>query len=495
MKDLTELSFTELDSLYADGKATPVDVVEAHLGLIARRDGVVKSFLHVFGDRAMERAKVLAEEGSDGRPLYGVPIAVKDNICTRGLPTSCASRILEGYRPPYDATVVERLEEAGAVIIGKTNLDEFAMGSSTENSAFGATRNPWNPDCAPGGSSGGSAAAVAAGLVPAALGSDTGGSIRQPAAFCGVVGLKGTYGRVSRYGLVAFASSLDQIGPFTRNIEDCARLMEVIGGQDPHDATSIPGPTPPLIAGLEAGVEGLGVAIPKGTEKWEIDNDVRRSFSETVELLKDAGADIREVDLPDVDASIACYYILANAEASSNLARYDGVKYGLRKDAEDLVDMYERTRGEGFGEEVKRRILLGTYVLSSGYYDAYYTKAQQVKALICDGFEAIFKKSDLIVLPTTPTAAFRIGEKIDDPIAMYLSDIFTTPANIAGLPAISIPSGMSAEGLPVGMQLMAAAGNEQALLTAARFLERRYRFSEKHSPDFARLEGGGRDGK
>jgi aspartyl-tRNA(Asn)/glutamyl-tRNA(Gln) amidotransferase subunit A len=495
MKDLTELSITELDSEYASGRASPVDVVEAYLDLIDRRDGIVRAFLHLFRDRALERAAALAAEGSNGRPLYGVPVAVKDNICTRGLPTSCASRILEDYRPPYDATVVERLEEAGAVIIGKTNLDEFAMGSSTENSAFGATRNPWNPDCAPGGSSGGSAAAVAAGLVPVALGSDTGGSIRQPAAFCGVAGLKGTYGRVSRYGLVAFASSLDQIGPFTRNIEDCARVMEVIAGHDVHDATSIPGPPPPLIAGLEAGVQGLKVAIPGGTEKWDIGEGIRRSFAETVDILKRAGADITEVDLPDVDASIACYYILANAEASSNLARYDGVKYGSRKEAENLVDMYERTRGEGFGEEVKRRILLGTYVLSAGYYDAYYTKAQQVKALICDGFEAIFKGSDLIVLPTTPTAAFRIGEKIDDPIAMYLSDIFTTQANIAGLPAISIPSGLSDDALPIGMQLMAAAGNEQVLLSAARFLERRYSFAEKHRPDFRRLEGGERDGK
>ncbi len=495
MKDLTELSIAELDRAYASGRASPVDVVEAYLDLIDRRDEVVRSFLHIFGDRALERASALAAEGSNGRPLYGVPVAVKDNICMRGLPTSCASRILEGYRPPYDATVVERLEEAGAVIIGKTNLDEFAMGSSTENSAFGATRNPWNPDCAPGGSSGGSAAAVAAGLVPVALGSDTGGSIRQPAAFCGVAGLKGTYGRVSRYGLVAFASSLDQIGPFTRNIEDCARVMEVIAGHDPHDATSITGSPPPLIAGLESGVRGLKVAIPKGTEKWEIGEDVRKSFDETVDILKGSEADISEVDLPDVDASIACYYILANAEASSNLARYDGVKYGLRKDVKNLVGMYEQTRGEGFGEEVKRRILLGTYVLSSGYYDAYYTKAQQVKALICDGFEAIFKGSDLIVLPTTPTAAFRIGEKIDDPIAMYLSDIFTTPANIAGLPAISIPSGVSDDGLPIGMQLMAAAGNEQVLLLAARFLEKRYGFCEKHQPDFGRLEGGERDGK
>ena len=365
------------------------------------------------------------------------------------------------------------------------------MGSSTENSAYQVTRNPWRLDRAPGGSSGGSAAAVAAGLVPVALGSDTGGSIRQPAAFCGVVGLKGTYGRVSRYGLVAFASSLDQIGPITRTVEDCAAVMNVIGGHDPRDATSIPGPPPDLAAELDGGVTGLRIAIPSKLEEWDLDPSVRGAVREACEALGEAGIEPERIDLPDLDASIACYYVLANAEASSNLARYDGVKYGLRVPSDSLVAMYERTRGGGFGEEVKRRILLGTYVLSSGYYDAYYAKAQQVKAKICDEFARIFERYDLILLPTTPTPAFGIGEKVDDPIAMYLSDIFTTPANIAGLPAVSIPAGLSDEGLPVGLQLMAGAGKEGALMRGAGFLERIFRFNERYSPEADHLEGGG----
>jgi aspartyl-tRNA(Asn)/glutamyl-tRNA(Gln) amidotransferase subunit A len=492
MMDPTTLSIAELKTAYASGSITPVGVVEAYLEAIERRNGTVRAYLHVFRDRAIDRAVSLEGEGPMGRPLYGVPVAVKDNICTRGMPTSCASRILEGYLPPYDATVVERLNEAGAVVIGKTNLDEFAMGSSTENSAFGVTKNPWSVDRVPGGSSGGSAAAVAAGMAPIALGSDTGGSIRQPAAFCGTVGLKGTYGRVSRNGLVAFASSLDQIGPIARDVEDCAIVMEVISGHDPHDATSIPGSSPALRRGFEDGVNGMKIAIPSGLGEWDIADPVRAATREAIEAV---GAGCEEVELPDVDASIACYYILANAEASSNLARYDGVKYGLRESADSLVEMYERTRGKGFGEEVKRRILLGTYVLSSGYYDAYYSKAQQVKALICDEFEKIFDRYDLILLPTTPTPAFRIGEKVDDPIAMYLSDIFTTPANIAGLPAISIPAALSEDGLPVGMQLIAGAGQESKLLRGARYLEKAFRFRERFTPALEALEGGGRDGR
>jgi aspartyl-tRNA(Asn)/glutamyl-tRNA(Gln) amidotransferase subunit A len=495
MKDLTNLSIEALKDAYESGAARPPEVVEAYLDAINRRDGTVKAFLHVLRDRAIDRAATLEREGPRGRPLYGVPIAVKDNICTRGVPTTCASRILEGYLPPYDATVVERLHEAGAVIVGKTNLDEFAMGSSTENSAFAVTRNPWNIDCAPGGSSGGSAAAVAAGMTPVALGSDTGGSIRQPAAFCGVVGLKGTYGMVSRYGLVAFASSLDQIGPITRNVEDCATVMEVISGRDPHDATTIPAEPPALLTELERGIGDLKIGIPAGLADWDLDVSVRAVMNEGIEALEAGGAGSDEIDLPDVDASIACYYILANAEASSNLARYDGVKYGLRGKSLSLVEMYERTRGRGFGEEVKRRILLGTYVLSSGYYDAYYTKAQQVKAMICHEFEKIFSRCDLILLPTTPTPAFRIGEKIDDPIAMYVSDIFTTPANIAGLPAVSVPAGVSSDGLPIGMQLIAGVGRESKLLRGARSLEKIFRFRERFSVDTERLEGGGRHGR
>ena len=490
MIDLTELSIRGLQDELENGRVKPTDIVGSYLEKIERRDGAVKAFLEVFGSEAMERATALEREGRRNRPLYGVPVAVKDNICTRGFPTTCASRILENYRPPYDATVVERLIDAGAVVMGKTNLDEFAMGSSTENSAYGATRNPWNLECAPGGSSGGSAAAVAARLTPVALGSDTGGSIRQPAAFCGVVGLKGTYGRVSRYGLVAFASSLDQIGPITRTVEDCAAVMEVIAGHDPNDATSIPGPQPALVEESALGISDLRVAIPSRMGEWDLESSVRVTTEGAVEALKEAGLRPETVDLPDVDASIACYYVLANAEASSNLARYDGVRYGLRVPSDSLDAMYERTRGSGFGEEVKRRILLGTYVLSSGYYEAYYTKAQQVKAKICDEFARIFERYDLIVLPTTPTPAFRIGEKVDDPIAMYLSDIFTTPANIAGLPAISIPAGLSGKGLPVGLQLIAGAGRESALLRGAGFLERVLRFNERFAPAAGPLEGG-----
>lgn len=490
MPDLTELSIRELQDELSGGRTKPTEVVGSYLEKIDRMEGSVQAFLAVFRSEAMERAKSLEKEGRRDRPLYGVPVAVKDNICTRGYHTTCASRILEGYRPPYDATVVERMLDAGAVVIGKTNLDEFAMGSSTENSAYQVTRNPWNLDCAPGGSSGGSAAAVAARLAHVALGSDTGGSIRQPAAFCGVVGLKGTYGRVSRYGLVAFASSLDQIGPITRTVEDCAAVMEVIAGHDPHDATSIPGSPPSLASESVSGVSGLRVAIPSKLEEWDLDPSVRETTVGAIEALREAGIEPERIELPDLDASIACYYVLANAEASSNLARYDGVKYGFRAPTDSLVSMYERTRGEGFGEEVKRRILLGTYVLSSGYYEAYYSKAQQVKAKICDEFARIFERYDFILLPTTPTPAFRIGEKVDDPIAMYLSDIFTTPANIAGLPAVSIPAGLSGDGLPVGVQLLAGAGGEPALMEGARYLEGIFRFNERFSPQTEPLEGG-----
>ena len=494
MRDLVQYSISELAGLYRLREVTVREVVLAYLASIEAREPRVRAFLQVFSEQALEDASRLDAKGCDGKPLFGIPIAIKDNLCTRGTATTCASRILEGYRPPYDATVVERLRSAGSVILGKTNLDEFAMGSSCENSAFQVTTNPWNEAYAPGGSSGGSAAAVAADMALVSLGSDTGGSIRQPASLCGVVGLKGTYGRVSRYGLVAFASSLDQIGPFARDVRDCAVVMEVIAGHDRRDSTTIHAPAPHLLRELDKGFEGLRVAVSADMEKWEMDASVREIAMRTVDDLSRDAARPERVSLPGMETSIATYYILANAEASSNLARYDGVRYGLRSSSDSLIDMYERTRGEGFGEEVKRRILLGTYVLSAGYYDAYYAKALRVKALICAQFEELFKTCDLILLPTSPTPAFKLGERLDDPIAMYLSDIFTTPANIAGLPAISIPAGLSPDGLPIGMQLIAGWGQEAKLMRGAYGLERMYRFRERFSvgPDGGRGRRGGR---
>ena len=491
MSDLLGYSIPELQRLYRGRKASVREVIQSYLDSIAAREPRIKAFLQVFESSALEEAAALDAKGHDGRPLYGVPVAIKDNLCTRGIPTTCASKILEGYRPPYNATVVDRLRAAGAVIVGKTNLDEFAMGSSCENSAYQITRNPWNEERAPGGSSGGSAAAVAADMALASLGSDTGGSIRQPASLCGVVGLKGTYGRVSRYGLVAFASSLDQIGPFARDVRDCALVMEAIAGHDERDATTIPEPSPDLHGDLETGFEGLKVAFPSELGTWEMDAAVRAIAESTIDELRRSSVPVSGVTLPGMETSIATYYILANAEASSNLARYDGVKYGFRASPKSLADMYDETRGEGFGEEVKRRIMLGTYVLSSGYYDAYYSKAQQVKALICGQFEELFKKHDLVFLPTSPTPAFKLGERLDDPIAMYLSDIFTTPANIAGLPAISIPAGISPEGLPIGMQLVAGWGQESKLMRGAFGLEKLYRFRERFAAGAGRI--GGRD--
>lgn len=476
--DLNTLSISELKDLYRKGEIIPADTVETCLKVISDKDPATGAFLRTFPQMARKRAVQLEKEPNRDLPLYGVPVAVKDNICTRGLETTAGSRILEGYVPPYNATVVDRLTRAGAIIVGKTNLDEFAMGSSTENSAYRNTTNPWNRLYAPGGSSGGSAAAVAASMVPVALGSDTGGSIRQPASLCGIAGMKGTYGRVSRYGLIAFASSLDQIGPMTRNVRDTAITMGVIAGRDPHDATTIPQRPEDYERELEKGASGLKIAVPEGLDRYEIEPELKKILKDAEEGLKSDGMDITEVTMPDLDASIACYYILANAEASSNLARYDGVKYGLRAESDTLDRMYRRTRGEGFGDEVKRRILLGTYVLSAGYYDAYYNKAQEVRGMICSIFEEIFSECDLVMLPTTPGGAFRIGEKIDDPIQMYLSDIFTTPVNIAGLPGISIPAGLNHEGMPLGVQLIAGYGQEGKLLRGAAYLEEMFGFDE-----------------
>jgi aspartyl-tRNA(Asn)/glutamyl-tRNA(Gln) amidotransferase subunit A len=469
MSDLADLGLRQFADGLRRGDFTSEQVTRAALERIGRLEPAVHAYLRVDGEGALEAAR-RADRGTgdlERRPaLWGAPIALKDNLCTRGVPTTCASRILERFVPPYDATVVAKLREAGAVFLGKTNLDEFAMGSSTENSAFGATRNPWDPATIPGGSSGGSAAAVAAGECLAALGSDTGGSIRQPAACCGVSGLKPTYGLVSRYGLVAFASSLDQIGPMARSVEDCALLLEAIAGHDPLDSTSVPGPVPPYAAALGDGrLEGVRVGVVREFFAAGLDADVERAVREAVRALEGAGARVREVSLPHGKHSVAVYYILATAEASSNLARYDGVKYGHRAaGARDLIEQYRRTRTEGFGPEVRRRIMLGTYALSSGYYDAYYRKAQQVRTLILNDFAAAFRDVDVLAGPTAPTAAFRIGEKSDDPLQMYLSDIFTISVNLAGVPGLSVPCGFTAAGLPVGLQLIGPAFGEQTLL-------------------------------
>ena len=456
------------------GRLTARQVVEESLARIAVREGTVHAFNAVLADEARAAADALdvrLARGEDPGPLAGVPIALKDNLCTRGIPTTCGSRILEGWRPPYDATVVERVVAAGAIVVGKTNLDEFAMGSSTENSAFGPTRNPRDPARVPGGSSGGSAAAVAAGFVPLALGSDTGGSIRQPAAFCGVVGVKPTYGLVSRYGLVAFASSLDQIGPFAATVADAALLLEVVAGHDPMDSTSIGRPVPPLVGRLGDGVEGLRVGVVRELLDG-VDADVDRRVREAADALADAGAKVEEASVPAAVYGLSAYYLIAPAEASSNLARYDGVRYGLRVDGPDVATMNAATRGAGFGAEVKRRIMLGTYALSAGYYDAYYGQAQRVRTLIIRDFEAAYGRFDVLLSPTAPTTAFAFGAKTGNPLAMYLSDVCTIPSNLAGHPALTVPYGAGDDGLPVGVQVMAPALGETVMFQVAAALER-----------------------
>lgn len=451
----------------------PSELTEAVLGRIRETEGKIRAFLHIDEEAALRRAQELDELAGVGEPrglLFGVPGAVKDNLCTEGVRTTCASRILANYVPPYTATAVRKLQDHQAVLVGKTNMDEFAMGSSTENSAFQKTANPWDLERVPGGSSGGSAAAVAAGQVPFALGSDTGGSIRQPAAFCGVVGLKPTYGRVSRYGLVAFASSLDQIGPITRTVEDAALVLQAIAGHDPLDSTSVPEAVPDWAASLTGEVKGLRLAVPKEYVGEGTDPGVADAVRKAVDTLERLGAEVEEVSLPHTKYAVATYYLIAPAEASSNLARYDGVRYGVRVEGDNLIDMYRRTRSEGFGPEVKRRIMLGTYALSSGYYDAYYLRAQKVRTLIRRDFDAVFEKFDAIVAPTAPTTAFRFGEKISDPLTMYLNDVLTIPVNLAGLPAISVPCGL-ADGLPVGLQVIGKAFDEATVLRVAHAYE------------------------
>jgi aspartyl-tRNA(Asn)/glutamyl-tRNA(Gln) amidotransferase subunit A len=451
-----------------------VEILRGCLDRIERVDGRVKAFLSCDASDALAQAEAADRALAGGithreQPLLGVPVGIKDLIAVRGQPLGCASRILEGFIAPYDATVVERLKAAGAVVFGRLNMDEFAMGSSTENSAYQQTANPWDAGRIPGGSSGGSAASVAAGEVPAALGSDTGGSIRQPAAFCGCLGLKPTYGRVSRYGLVAFASSLDQIGPITRDAADAALLLRTIAGWDARDSTSVREPVPDYLAALEGGVKGLRLGVPKEYLVGGLDAEVRALTQAAIDKLSELGATVEEISLPHTEYAVAAYYIIATAEASSNLARFDGVRYGLRESGEDLMELYCRTRGKGFGAEVKRRIILGTYVLSSGYYDAYYRKAQQVRSLIRQDFVRAFERVDAVVGPTTPMAAFRLGERVDDPLQMYLTDIFTVPCNLAGICGLSMPCGFTGNPrLPVGVQLLGRPFGEALLLRVAK---------------------------
>ena len=468
------------------GALTAEEVVTGYLDRIARLEGGINAFLHRDRESALVKARDVDARRKAGQPvgrLAGVPIAIKDVLCTKGVPTTCASRMLKDFRPPYDATVIRKLDAADAVVVGKTNMDEFAMGSSTENSAFGPTRNPWDTGRIPGGSSGGSAAAVAADFAPISLGSDTGGSIRQPAALCGIVGLKPTYGRVSRYGLIAFASSLDQIGPFTHDLADAALLLEVIAGHDPMDATSVDAAVPAYSASLDTPPAPLRVGIVREYFGEGLDPEVEAAVREALRIYEAAGATIKDVSLPHSKYGIAAYYLVATAEASSNLARYDGTIFGHRADdfspkypgeeeIAPLIRMMMASRAEGFGAEVKRRIMLGTFALSAGYADQYYNQALKVRRLIRNDFDAAFREVDVLVGPTTPTAAFKIGEKTSDPLAMYLSDIYTITTNLAGIPGLSIPCGLTKAGLPIGLQLLAPAFAEETLLRTARVFER-----------------------
>ena len=473
--ELTHLSARAIAAKVKAKEVSARAVTEAFLARIEAKDDAVGAFLTVMREQALTQADAVDAKiaaGVDPGPLAGVPIALKDNLCTLGVETTCASKILKGFVPPYDATVVKKLQAAGAIAIGKTNLDEFAMGSSTENSALKLTHNPWNLSKVPGGSSGGSAAAVAADFAPLSLGSDTGGSIRQPASFCGIVGVKPTYGRVSRYGLVAFASSLDQIGPFAKNIEDAALVMNVLSGHDPHDSTSVPRDVPDYTKALTGDIRGLRIGVPTEYFAAGIAPEIRILVQSAIGVLRGLGAEVGECSLPHTEYTLPAYYIVAPAEASSNLARYDGVRYGHRTQrATSHIDLFEKSREEGFGEEVKRRILIGTYALSAGYYDAFYLKAQQIRTLIQQDFENAFANFDVLITPTAPTTAFGIGEKTDDPLAMKLSDICTLSANLAGIPALSQCCGFDTNQLPVGMQLLGPAFSEELLFKVAHAYE------------------------
>ncbi|QWR76788.1 Asp-tRNA(Asn)/Glu-tRNA(Gln) amidotransferase subunit GatA [Candidatus Magnetomonas plexicatena] len=463
------LGIKEAHKLLQNKDITVKELTESVFERIESVEKTVNAYVTVTKDKAFEMIEKLPQ--SQSTYLYGIPIAIKDNMCTRGIKTTCSSKILEGFIPPYESTVTDKLLNSGYILTGKTNLDEFAMGSSTENSGFFTTRNPWDTDRAPGGSSGGSAAAVSADECIAALGSDTGGSIRQPASFCGVVGLKPTYGRVSRFGLVAFASSLDQIGPITKTVEDSAILLNVISGHDPFDSTSAAVDVPDFTSCIGKDIKGLRVGIPSEYFIDGMDKEVELSVKAAIAHIESLGSQIIEITLPHTGYAVAAYYILATSEASSNLARYDGIKYGLRVKADDLIETYMKSRAVGFGTEVKRRIMLGTYALSSGYYDAYYKKAQQVRTLIKQDFDRAFERVDIIATPTAPTTAFKIGEKVNDPLQMYLSDIFTISVNLAGVPAISLPCGFDQKGLPIGLQLIGKAFDEETILKVAHAFE------------------------
>jgi aspartyl-tRNA(Asn)/glutamyl-tRNA(Gln) amidotransferase subunit A len=472
---LADLTAHELADRFESGDATAVEAAEAALERIQVTDDVLHAFLTVTAEQALDQAHAVDQARARGErlgPLAGVPLALKDVLVTKGIRTTAGSRILDDFRPPYDATVVQRLRAAGAIIVGKANLDEFAMGSSTEHSGFGPTRNPWDPSRVPGGSSGGPAAAVASGQAVLGIGTDTGGSIRQPASLCGVVGVKPTYGLVSRYGLIAFASSLDQVGPFARDVRDAAALLEVIAGHDPMDSTSLEDVPTDFTSGLEGGVEGLRIGVVKQLLPDDLDARVAAPVREAIDRLQRLGARIEECTLPSFEYALSAYYLIAPAECSSNLARYDGVRWGLRvKDATDVVDMMQRTREAGFGAEVKRRIMLGTYALSAGYYDAYYGQAQRVRTLVARELRDAYERFDLLAGATAPGTAFRLGELVDDPLQMYLSDVFTIPVNLAGNAAVSVPAGL-VDGLPVGVQLVAPVLGEALMLRAARALER-----------------------
>ena len=481
--DITELTVHELQEKLENKELTITDITKAYVNRIDKKEKDVQAFVTTLKDEALEEAKELESKETDG-DFVGIPIGIKDNICTKGIKTTCSSRMLENFVSPYDATVIEKIKKENMINLGKLNMDEFAMGGSTEYSYFKKTRNPWNLNKVPGGSSGGSAAAVASRMVPWALGSDTGGSIRQPSSFCGVVGLKPTYGLISRYGLVAFASSLDQIGPITKDVYDSAMLLNIIAGHDKRDTTSSNIDKKDYTKALKNDVKGLKIGVPKEFFGEGINEEVKESLENAIKIYKELGAEVEEFSLDIAKYSLATYYIIACAEASSNLGRFDGIRYGYRaKEFKDLKDLYRKSRSEGFGPEVKRRIILGTYVLSSGYYDAYYKKAQQVRTLVMNEFNKAFQKYDVLLTPTSPTVAFDIGSKSNNPLEMYLADICTVSVNIAGLPGISIPCGVDKENMPIGMQLIGNRFQEEKILNAAYTFEQKIKFRENHRPD------------